>query len=166
MRDFHKTHPSGSGAVKIIPSVTSEGTGVKPGVPDVTEEESSKSEVKSWGNDEDDSNNEQDSSDEDIDQKNDSDDNKIQSDNANELDSEHETDENESGSESDQEEKEEDKDEEEEVNTTNIPHTDAEIVSQMDVHVTGSPNLHNLNNLLILIGMLTGIHNKDRIKAG
>ncbi|GKA45308.1 hypothetical protein Tco_0738104 [Tanacetum coccineum] len=44
-----KTHPSGSGnvtktalsAVKIIPSVTSEGTGVKPGVPDVTEEESS-----------------------------------------------------------------------------------------------------------------------------
>ncbi|GJX33136.1 hypothetical protein Tco_0242991 [Tanacetum coccineum] len=33
MRDFHKTHPSGSGAVKIIPSVTSEGIGVKPGVP-------------------------------------------------------------------------------------------------------------------------------------
>ncbi|GJR23254.1 retrovirus-related pol polyprotein from transposon TNT 1-94 [Tanacetum coccineum] len=41
MRYFHKTHPSGSGAIKIIPSVTSEGTGVKPGVPDVTEEESS-----------------------------------------------------------------------------------------------------------------------------
>ncbi|GKA78710.1 hypothetical protein Tco_0785247 [Tanacetum coccineum] len=34
MRDFHKTHPSGSGAVKIIPLVTSEGTGVKSGVPD------------------------------------------------------------------------------------------------------------------------------------
>ncbi|GKG31562.1 hypothetical protein Tco_0426512, partial [Tanacetum coccineum] len=32
LRDFHKTHPSGSGAVKIIPSVTNEGTGVKPGV--------------------------------------------------------------------------------------------------------------------------------------
>ncbi|GKB47008.1 hypothetical protein Tco_0897761 [Tanacetum coccineum] len=46
-RDFHKTHPSGSGAVKIIPSVTSEGTGVKPGVPDVTEEESSESEAES-----------------------------------------------------------------------------------------------------------------------
>ncbi|GJW31446.1 hypothetical protein Tco_0051478 [Tanacetum coccineum] len=41
MRDFYKTHPSGYGAVKIIPSVTSEGTGVKPGAPDVTEEESS-----------------------------------------------------------------------------------------------------------------------------
>ncbi|GJT76371.1 hypothetical protein Tco_1043096 [Tanacetum coccineum] len=41
MRDFHKNHPSSSGAVKIIPSVTSKGTGVKPEVPDVTEEESS-----------------------------------------------------------------------------------------------------------------------------
>ncbi|GJW97295.1 hypothetical protein Tco_0179103 [Tanacetum coccineum] len=70
-RDFHKTRPSGSGAIKIIPSVTSEGTGVKLGVPDVTEEESSKSEAESWGNDEDDSNNEQDSSGEDSDQKND-----------------------------------------------------------------------------------------------
>ncbi|GJV75895.1 hypothetical protein Tco_1507479 [Tanacetum coccineum] len=39
LRDFHKTNLSGFGAVKIIPSVTSEGTGVKPGVPDVTEEE-------------------------------------------------------------------------------------------------------------------------------
>ncbi|GJV56210.1 hypothetical protein Tco_1457215 [Tanacetum coccineum] len=112
MRDFHKTHPSGSGAVKIIPLVTSEGTGVKPGVPNVTEEESFESEAKSWGNDEDDSNNEQDSSGEDSDQKNDSDDDKTQSDNENESDSEHETDENESGSESDQEE---DEDDEEEV---------------------------------------------------
>nr|GEZ46952.1 hypothetical protein [Tanacetum cinerariifolium] len=50
MRDFHKTHPNGSGIVtktapsvaKIKPSVTSEGTGVKPGVPDVAEEETSK----------------------------------------------------------------------------------------------------------------------------
>nr|GEW36349.1 retrovirus-related Pol polyprotein from transposon 17.6 [Tanacetum cinerariifolium] len=48
LRDFHKTHLSGSGTVtkiapsaaKIKPSVTNEGTGVKPGVPDVTEEES------------------------------------------------------------------------------------------------------------------------------
>ncbi|GKG27620.1 hypothetical protein Tco_0405947, partial [Tanacetum coccineum] len=32
--------------------------GVKPGVLDVTEEESSESEAESWGNDEDDSNNE------------------------------------------------------------------------------------------------------------
>ncbi|GKG04669.1 hypothetical protein Tco_0315056, partial [Tanacetum coccineum] len=44
LRDFHKTHPSGSGTVtkttpsaaKIKPSVTNEGTGVKPGVLDVT----------------------------------------------------------------------------------------------------------------------------------
>ncbi|GKB49574.1 hypothetical protein Tco_0900327 [Tanacetum coccineum] len=92
MRNFHKTHLSGSGTVtktapsdaKIKPSVTSEGTGVKPGVPDVTEEESSKSKAESWGNDEDDSNNEQDSSGEDS-------------------------------SESDQEENEEDEDDEEEV---------------------------------------------------
>ncbi|GJV97717.1 hypothetical protein Tco_1549294 [Tanacetum coccineum] len=82
MRDFHKTHPSGSGTVtktapsvaKIKPYVTNEGTGVKPGVPDVTEEESSKN----------------------SDQENDSDDDKTQSNNENESDSEHETDENES----------------------------------------------------------------------
>nr|GEY44808.1 hypothetical protein [Tanacetum cinerariifolium] len=51
MRDFHKTPPSGFGTVtktapsvaKIQPLVTSEGTGVKPGVLDVTEEESSES---------------------------------------------------------------------------------------------------------------------------
>ncbi|GJZ40020.1 hypothetical protein Tco_0586583 [Tanacetum coccineum] len=55
MRDFHKTHPSGSGtitktapsAAKIKPSVTNKGTGVKLGVPDVTEEESSESEAES-----------------------------------------------------------------------------------------------------------------------
>ncbi|GKF13131.1 hypothetical protein Tco_0051057, partial [Tanacetum coccineum] len=98
LRDFHKTHPSGSGtvtktapsAVKIKPSVTNEGTGVKPGVSDVTEEESFESEAESWGNDKDDSNNEQVSR------------------------SEHETDENESGSESDQENEEENEDDEEE----------------------------------------------------
>ncbi|GJS78487.1 hypothetical protein Tco_0728368 [Tanacetum coccineum] len=52
IRDFHKTHPSGSGtitktapsATKIKPSVTNKGTGVKPGVPDVTEEVSSEKE--------------------------------------------------------------------------------------------------------------------------
>ncbi|GJX14155.1 hypothetical protein Tco_0205913 [Tanacetum coccineum] len=103
-----KTHSSGSGAIKIIPSVTSEGTGVKVGVPDVTkEEESSESEAESKGNDEDDSNNEQESSGEDSDQKNDNDEN--------ESNSEHETYENESGSESDQDENEEDEYDEEEV---------------------------------------------------
>ncbi|GJU76483.1 hypothetical protein Tco_1273553 [Tanacetum coccineum] len=69
LRDFHKTHPSGSSTVaekppsvdKITPTVTSEGTGDKPGVPDVTEDDSTESESESWGNDEDDSNNDQDS---------------------------------------------------------------------------------------------------------
>ncbi|GKA04064.1 hypothetical protein Tco_0676845 [Tanacetum coccineum] len=81
LRDFYKTHPSGSGTItKIAPN---EGIGVKSGVLDVTEEESSESESKSWGNDED-----------------------------NRSDYEHETDENEMNSESDhQENEEEDEDE-------------------------------------------------------
>ncbi|GKE78908.1 hypothetical protein Tco_1545028, partial [Tanacetum coccineum] len=57
---------------KITPTVTSEGTGDKPGVPDVTEDDSTKSESESWGNDEDDSNNEQEASDEDSGQENES----------------------------------------------------------------------------------------------
>ncbi|GJW78127.1 hypothetical protein Tco_0139809 [Tanacetum coccineum] len=104
LRDFHKTYPSGSSivtktapsAAKIKPSVTNQGTGVKPGVPDVTEEESSESEAESWGNDEDDSNNDHNSESDGSDQENDSDDDKTLSDNENESDSEHETDENES----------------------------------------------------------------------
>nr|GEU62616.1 hypothetical protein [Tanacetum cinerariifolium] len=95
MRDFHKTHPSGSGTVtknalsvaKIKPSITSKGTSVKPGVPDVAEEESS----------------------ENSDQEKDSDDDKTQSDNENESNLEHEADESESGSESDHDESEENK---------------------------------------------------------
>ncbi|GKB20501.1 hypothetical protein Tco_0854424 [Tanacetum coccineum] len=55
LRDFHNTHPSGFGtiiktapsAAKIKPSVINEGTGVKPGVPDMTKEESSESEAES-----------------------------------------------------------------------------------------------------------------------
>ncbi|GKD63946.1 hypothetical protein Tco_1306054, partial [Tanacetum coccineum] len=62
LRDFHKTNPSGSGTVaedppsaaKITPPVIIEGTGDIPGVPDVTNDDSSKSESESWGNDEDD----------------------------------------------------------------------------------------------------------------
>ncbi|GKE10898.1 hypothetical protein Tco_1414449 [Tanacetum coccineum] len=120
MRDFHKTHPSGSGtisktapsAAKIKPSITSEGTGVKPGVPDVIEEESFESEAESWGNDEDDNNNDQDSSCEGSDQENDSDNDKTQSYNDNESNSEHETNENALGSEYDQEVNEDDEDDE------------------------------------------------------
>nr|GEW83034.1 ubiquitin carboxyl-terminal hydrolase 12 [Tanacetum cinerariifolium] len=89
LRDFYKTHPSGSYTVtkttpsgtKIKPFVTNKGIGVKPGVPDVTKEVSTECEPESWGKDEDDSNKEQDS-----------------------RNSEHETDKNELGSESDQEE--------------------------------------------------------------
>ncbi|GJU90495.1 hypothetical protein Tco_1302918 [Tanacetum coccineum] len=80
LRDFHKTHPSGSGTVaekppsveKITPIVTSERTGDKPWVPDVTNNDSSESESESWGNDEDDSNNEQELSDESSKQENES----------------------------------------------------------------------------------------------
>ncbi|GJZ08606.1 hypothetical protein Tco_0542889 [Tanacetum coccineum] len=93
MKDFHKTHLSGSGkvikippsAAKIKPSVTNEGTGAEPGVPNVTEEETTES----------------------SDQESDSGDDNTQSDNKKGSDSEHETDENETGSESDQEENEE-----------------------------------------------------------
>ncbi|GJT26665.1 hypothetical protein Tco_0906940 [Tanacetum coccineum] len=88
LRDFHKTHPSGSGtitktalsAAKIKPSITNEGTGVKPGVPDVTEEESTESEAESWGKDEEDNNNEHNSRSEGSDQERDSGDEKAQSD--------------------------------------------------------------------------------------
>ncbi|GJT65405.1 hypothetical protein Tco_1016885 [Tanacetum coccineum] len=122
LRDFHKTHPSGSGTVtklapsaaKIKPSITNEGTGVKPGVPGVTEEESTKSEAESWGKDEDDSNNDHDSRSEGSDQERDIGDDNTQSDSEKGSDSEHETDENESGSEFDQEENEEEVEDDEE----------------------------------------------------
>nr|GEY71045.1 uncharacterized mitochondrial protein AtMg00810-like [Tanacetum cinerariifolium] len=92
-------------------------TGVKPGVSDVTEEVSTKSEPEFWGKDEDDNNNEQDSRSEGSDQDKYSGDDNTQSDSEKGSDSGHETDENESGFESDQEENEEeigdDKEEEE-----------------------------------------------------
>nr|GEW38834.1 hypothetical protein [Tanacetum cinerariifolium] len=96
LRDFHKTHPSGSGiATKIFPSgakikpcVTNKGTGAKLGVPDVTEEESS------------------------SDRESDSGDENTQSDNKKGSDFEHETDENEMCSKSNQEENEEENEEE------------------------------------------------------
>ncbi|GKE52549.1 hypothetical protein Tco_1487705 [Tanacetum coccineum] len=80
LRDFHKTHLSGSGTVaekpqsvdKITPTVTSEGTGDKPGVPNVTEDDFIDSESKSWRNDKDDNNNEKESSNEGSEQENES----------------------------------------------------------------------------------------------
>ncbi|GKF09574.1 hypothetical protein Tco_0043798, partial [Tanacetum coccineum] len=125
MRDFYKSHPSGSGvttkkspsSTKAKPSIAWEGTGDKPGVPDVTEEESSESEAKSWGKDEDNSNDNQESSNEAGDQDHDSDEDSneenSQSDKEKEVDSEHETDENDSSSESDNEDDEDDKEDEE-----------------------------------------------------
>ncbi|GJR56852.1 hypothetical protein Tco_1499014 [Tanacetum coccineum] len=79
LRDFHKTHPSGScivttidpSAAKIKPSATNEGIGAKPGVPNVTEEELTKSESQSCGRDKDDSNNDHDSSSKGSDQESD-----------------------------------------------------------------------------------------------
>ncbi|GJW78012.1 hypothetical protein Tco_0139694 [Tanacetum coccineum] len=68
---------------KITPTVTSEGTGDKPGVPDVTEDDSTESEFGSWGNDEDDNNNKQKASDEGsrkVVQENKSEDDEIESD--------------------------------------------------------------------------------------
>ncbi|GJR37473.1 hypothetical protein Tco_1213157 [Tanacetum coccineum] len=80
LRDFHKTHPSSSGTVakkpssieKITPTVSSEGTSDKSGVPDVTEDDSTESESESWGNEKDNSNNKQEASDEGSGQENES----------------------------------------------------------------------------------------------
>nr|GEW92448.1 retrovirus-related Pol polyprotein from transposon TNT 1-94 [Tanacetum cinerariifolium] len=90
MRDFHKTHPSGSGTVTKTASSVSK---IKPSATN-------------------DSNNEQVSSDEDSDQEKDSDDDKTQSDNENESNSEHGSDESESGLESDHDESKKDKEDE------------------------------------------------------
>nr|GFA09364.1 hypothetical protein [Tanacetum cinerariifolium] len=100
LRDFHKTHPSGSGTVtkiapsaaKIKSSVTNEATCSKPMVLEVTKEVSSESSHQESDNGDDNS----------------------QSNKEKGSDSEHETDENESGSKSDQEENEEDVDDNEE----------------------------------------------------
>nr|GEU70848.1 hypothetical protein [Tanacetum cinerariifolium] len=136
-KDFHKTHPSGSGtitktapsAAKIKPFVTNKGIDVKPGVPDVTEEESFESEAESWGNDKDDRNNEQDSRSEGSDEENDSDDHNTQFDSEKGSDFEHETDENESDSKSNQEENEEeigDDEEEEDDEFVRTPSNDSD----------------------------------------
>ncbi|GJV38476.1 hypothetical protein Tco_1410953 [Tanacetum coccineum] len=101
LRDFHKTHPSGFGTItktapstaKIKPSITNEGTGVKLGVPDVTEEESTESEAESWGKDKDDNNNEHDSRSEGSDQERDSSNDKALSDKEDETDEEEKNDE-------------------------------------------------------------------------
>ncbi|GJX22942.1 hypothetical protein Tco_0227387 [Tanacetum coccineum] len=129
MRDFHRTHPSGTSkvtkippsAAKTKPAVTNEGTGAKPGVPDVTEDDSTESEAESWGRDEDDNNNDHDSRSEGSDQENDNGDDNTQSDSEKGSDSEQETDENESGSESNQQENEEEVENDEEDEFVKTP---------------------------------------------
>ncbi|GKG22336.1 hypothetical protein Tco_0387639 [Tanacetum coccineum] len=37
---------------------------------------------------------------------------------------------------------------------------------RLHLNMTGLPNLNNLKNPLILIGMLARLHNKDQLKAG
>ncbi|GKF31574.1 hypothetical protein Tco_0101372, partial [Tanacetum coccineum] len=63
---------------KITPTITSKGTSDKPGVPDVTEDDSTESESESWEQDEesDDDNQEE----EEVDQENKSEDDEIESD--------------------------------------------------------------------------------------
>ncbi|GKB73891.1 hypothetical protein Tco_0935303 [Tanacetum coccineum] len=110
LRDFHMTHPSGSGTVskkpprveKITPTITSEGTGDKPGVPDVTKDDLTESR-----------------SDE---QENEGDENETQSDSVKGSDSENESEEHESNSEQQEEVKDDDKEEDEFVHTPS--HTD------------------------------------------
>ncbi|GJT09029.1 hypothetical protein Tco_0843491 [Tanacetum coccineum] len=163
LRDFHKTHPSGSGTIteklpsvkKIIPTITSEGTGDKLGVPDVTNDDSSESEFESWGNDEDDSNNEQESSDESSKQENESE--EQESDSEQDEESNDDQEEEEFDQENESEDDEIKSDEEQGMDdTTNqfdddadarleeptetgivqdIPQTDAEIMSPLYVHV-------------------------------
>nr|GEW26898.1 hypothetical protein [Tanacetum cinerariifolium] len=114
LRGFQKIHPSGSGTVaekppkvdNITTSVTSEGTGDKPGVLDVTKYKSTESESESWGNDKDDNNDDNDS--ENKGNENKSDDDKTPFDSEKYSDSEQDTDRSESYSKSDQQEYEED----------------------------------------------------------
>ncbi|GJU49729.1 hypothetical protein Tco_1219284, partial [Tanacetum coccineum] len=129
LRDFHITHPSGSSSVaekppsveKIKHSVTSEGTGLKPGVPDVTKDDSTDSESKSWGNDEDDRNDESDAASEHSDEENESGKDETQSDNEEGSDSENDTEENESDSEKEEDVKDDDEEEEEFIHTPSQP---------------------------------------------
>nr|GEU96493.1 reverse transcriptase domain-containing protein [Tanacetum cinerariifolium] len=98
MRDFHRTHPSGSGTV--------------------TKTALSVAKIKPFATN--DSNNEQVSGDEDVDQEKDSDDENPQLDNELKSDSEHETNESDLGLESDHDESEENKEDDDEDDETKI----------------------------------------------
>ncbi|GJV65545.1 hypothetical protein Tco_1476373 [Tanacetum coccineum] len=92
LKDFHKTHHSGSGTVAektpsvemITPTITSEGTGDKPRVPDVTNNDSSESESESWEQEsnleQDEESDDDDQEEEEFDQENESEDDEMKSD--------------------------------------------------------------------------------------
>nr|GEX19862.1 retrovirus-related Pol polyprotein from transposon TNT 1-94 [Tanacetum cinerariifolium] len=173
LRDFQKSPRSGSGLVaeklpsveKITPPVTSEGTGDKPGVHDVTKDESTKSESESWGNDDDDSNDEEGSEQENYSEEH-------------ESTSKQDTDGSESDSKSDQQDDDDDevkddnddddKDDnenddndddkskgDEDRGMDNIPPVDTEIVSPLDVHVHHEvPRIHTSTLLAIPVSVI------------
>ncbi|GJR76071.1 hypothetical protein Tco_0088436 [Tanacetum coccineum] len=147
LRDFHKTHPSGScivtkiapSAAKIKPSATNERIGAKPGVPDVTKEELTKSESESWGRDEDDSNNDHDSSSKGSDQESDIGNDNTQSDKEKGSDSKHETDKNKTGSESNQKENEKEVEDDKEENCTSTNDEDeTNVESKVKIKADGN----------------------------
>ncbi|GKE92632.1 hypothetical protein Tco_1573727, partial [Tanacetum coccineum] len=88
LRDFHKTRPSDSCTIaekppsveKITPTVISEGTGDKPGVLDVTNDDSSESEFESWDSEQDEEPDDDDQEEEEFDQENESEDDEMKSD--------------------------------------------------------------------------------------
>nr|GEW75331.1 reverse transcriptase domain-containing protein [Tanacetum cinerariifolium] len=148
-----ETHPSGSCMIVETPPsvektkslVTSEGTGDKPGVLDVTKDDSTETESESWGNDKDNSNDENNSESKGNDKENKSDYDKTPFDNENGSDSEQDTDGSESYSKSDQQEYEEeevkdDDDEEDEVVHTpsnSDDEDDANLESKNDDKIKG-----------------------------
>nr|GEW58455.1 hypothetical protein [Tanacetum cinerariifolium] len=156
LRDFHKSHPSGSGLVaekpprfeKITPLITSEGTSDKPRVPGLTKDKSTESESESWGNDDDDSNDEEGSERENNSEEH-------------ESDSEQDTDGSESDSESDQQDDDDEvKDDDEDDDNDDdkfedIPPADTEIVSPLDVHDHHEvPRIHTSTLLAIPVSVI------------
>nr|GEW17962.1 hypothetical protein [Tanacetum cinerariifolium] len=108
------------------------------GVPDVTEEESTKSEAESWGRDEDDNNIDHDLSSEGSDQESDSGDDNTQSEKEKNLDSKHEIGENETGFKSNYKENEEeveDDEEEKEEESVKTPSNYASIDEEDETNV-------------------------------
>nr|GEV96580.1 retrovirus-related Pol polyprotein from transposon TNT 1-94 [Tanacetum cinerariifolium] len=172
LRDFHKSHPSGSGSTsekppsveKITPPITSERIGDKPGVPDEndSEEHESDSEQDTDGNESDSEFNQQDDNDEvkddddevkDDDEDDDNDDDQSEGDKDKEIDSD------------DVQDEKADKTEvpvtsssrssnlaSKFLNFSDIPPADTEIVSPLDVHVHHEvPRIHTSTLIAILV---------------